>query len=55
MIRLEEEARACLSRHQIRNDETFGRAVERLRSVFVRHSVPDSDWATLKAVVTIRT
>lgn len=53
-IKLEEEVRICLSRHQIRDDGTFGRAVERLRPVFVQHSLGDTDWADLKDVITIR-
>jgi len=53
-IKLEEKVRTCLSRHHIRDDGTFGRAVERLRPVFVQHSLRDTDWAVLKDVITIR-
>ncbi len=53
-IKLEENVRTCLSRHQVRDDGTFGRAVERLGPVFVQHSVGDTDWAVLKNVITVR-
>jgi hypothetical protein len=53
-IKLEEAVKTCLSRHQIPNDATFGRAVERLRPVFLQHNLGDTDWAVLKDVITIR-